>query len=233
MKSRGMVGVVAFLLASVATMTLFLYVHGVKKKAETGGTQVSVVVSKKDIPAGTSMDVLIGEGDFTTETIPATAQIDGAITSLEQLKGHVTSVPILAGEQIPVARLQGSTELPGGTLGIPAGFEATTLQLESQRIVGGTLHPGDHVEIYGSFAPPVAPHVTVTLVPYVKVVRVSKPSTADQATNQGTLVTMALRPQDAERVIFGQEHGFVWMALVPPGQSGQRKAPVYIRGLLK
>ena len=233
MKAKGMVGVTAFVLAAVAALAMFLFLHGVQHSASNGGAQATVVVAKKDLPAGTSMDAVISQGDLTTATIPAKDEVSGAVTSAEQLKGRVTSTPILAGEQIPVARLQGSTSLPGGTIGIPAGYEGMTLQLEQQRLVGGTLHPSDHVAIYGSFDPPVSSAVTVTLVPDVKVLKVAKPSTVDQASNQGELLTLALRPQDAEKVVFAQEHGTVWMALLAPGQAGQSKPPVTAGGVLK
>ena len=157
MRSRGLVGITAFIMAAIATMAIFLYLHGVKHSADTGGAQVTVIVSKKDLPAGTSMDGVISQGDLTTETIGSKTEVTGAITSVVQLKGRVTSTPILAGEQIPVARLQGSTSLPGGAIGIPTGFEAVTIQLEAQRMVGGALHPSDHVTIYGSFDQPVSP----------------------------------------------------------------------------
>src|SRR5213593_3829260 len=202
MKSRGMVGLVAFLLATVATAALFFYVHGIKRQAESGGGSVTVIVSKQDIPTGTDLDTLISSGAFTQTSIEEKDQVQGAVTSLEQLKGRRTAVPILAGEQIPIARLQGSTELPGGALGIPSGFQAMTVQLETQRIVGGVVHAGDHVAIYGSFQPPVSPNVTVTLVPDVKVLRVTRPSTVDQASSQGTIMMLALRPADTERVVF-------------------------------
>jgi len=234
MRSRGLVGITAFIMAAIATMAIFLYLHGVKHSADTGGAQVTVIVSKKDLPAGTSMDGVISQGDLTTETIGSKTEVTGAITSVVQLKGRVTSTPILAGEQIPVARLQGSTSLPGGAIGIPTGFEAVTIQLEAQRMVGGALHPSDHVTIYGSFDQPVSQPVTVTLVPDVKVLKVSRPSTVDQASSQGdTLLTVALRAPDAEKVVFAQEHGTVWMALLAPGQSGQAKPPVYSGGVLK
>ena len=139
MRSRGMVGLVAFGLATVATFSIFLYVHEVKQRAVTGGAQATVVVSKKDIPTGTSFDTLIAQGAFTTETIPRKTEVQGAVTSLEQLKGRRTSVPILAGEQIPMARLQGSTALPGGAFGIPTGYEAMTLQLDSAPSFRGTF----------------------------------------------------------------------------------------------
>jgi pilus assembly protein CpaB len=232
MKSRGMVGVIAFVLATVATAAVFLYVHGVKQKAESSGAQVQVIVSDRDIPTGTILDTLIDEGAFVAQTIPKSSMVEGAVTTLEQLKGKRTSAPVLAGEQIPLARIQGGVGLPGGALGIPGGFEAMTVQLESQRIVGGTLHPGDHVSILGSFAPPIAQNITVTLVPDVKVLRVSRPAATDQSSD-GMLITLALKAQDGERVVFGQEHGTVWMALVPPGESGQKRPPVTIGGVLK
>jgi len=225
-----MVGAIAFALALIATLTIFLYVHSVKRKAETGGAQVTVIVSKKDIPAATNLDTLIATGTFTTETIPVKSAVTGAVTSLEQLKGRRTSVPVLAGEQIPVARLQGSTALPGGSFGIPTGYEAVTLSLEATRIVGGIVQTGDHVSLYATFQPPVNPYETVTLVADVRVLRVVKPATGQSATT-GTLVTMALKPNDAQRVVFAQETGHVWMALQPPGQTGVRVPPTTVGGI--
>jgi pilus assembly protein CpaB len=225
-----MVGLMAFALAAVATGAVFLYVHGVKQKAETGGAQVTVIVSKEDIPANTVLDTLITKGAFTQETIPKTTEVAGAVTSLEQLKGGVTSVPILAGEQIPVARLQGSTQLPGGAIGIPAGFEAVTLQLDLQRAGDGTMQRGDHVTVFGTFrgvntagAINGQGEVTSSLVPDVKILRVTKPS-VDHPTD-GVMVTLALRPKDAEKVVFAQENGFVWLGLLPPGQAGTAQPP--------
>ena len=46
-------------------------------------------------------------------------------------------------------------------------------------------------------------------------------------------MTMALRAVDAQRVVFAQETGLVWMALQPPGQTGTHVRPVTIGGLTK
>ena len=67
----------------------------------------------------------------------------------------------------------------------------------------------------------------------VKVLKVAKPSTVDQASSQGTLLTLALRPQDAEKVVFAQEHGTIWIALLAPGQPGQSRPPLFAGGVLK
>ena len=95
----------------------------------------------------------------------------------------------------------------------------------------GLVHTGDHVSLYASFQPPVTKYETVTLVPDVRVLRVSAP-TVDHPTD-GTFVTMALRAGDAQRVVFAQENGRVWMALQPPGQTGTHVRPVTIGGVTR
>ena len=231
MKARGMVVVVAFLMATVATAAVFLYVNGVRKQAESGGERVAVIVSKTDIPAGTRLDDLITEGSFTTVSVPEDAVVTGAVTSLSQLKGRVTSTPVLAGEQIPTARLRGSTRLPGGTLGIPDGFQAVTVPLEASRVVGGGIRSGDHVTVYATFTDMGGQgsldDVTVTVVPDARVVRTGKPG-LEQATSPETLVTMALSPRDAQKVVFSQESARLWMALLAPGQPAPQRGVIRV-----
>ncbi len=230
MKARGMVVVVAFLLATVATAAVFLYVHGIRQQAESGGARVTVIVSKQDIPAGTRLDGLIEDGAFTTRSIPKDAVVGGAVTALSQLQGHVTSTPILAGEQIPTARLQGSTELPGGALGIPDGFQGVTIPLDTPEVVGGAVQRGDHVTIYGTFTEMGGTgsldDVTSVIVPDAHVIKTSK--TAIEEPSRQTMVTMALSPRDAEKVVFAQESGHVWMALLVPGERAPRRGVIRV-----
>jgi pilus assembly protein CpaB len=225
-----MVVVVAFVMATVATASIFFYVSGVKKQAKGSGETVEVIVSKQDIPTGTRLDDLIQSGAFTTDDVPTGNVVDGAVTSLSQLNGRVTSTPILAGEQIPTARLQGSQDLPGGQLGIPAGFEAISVPVEPAQIAGGAVHPGDHVTIFGTFTEMGGQgsldDVTSVLVPDARIVKTTKPS-IDQGPS-GMMITLALRPGDAQKVVFAQNSGNVWMGLLPPGQVGASKPRVTI-----
>jgi len=64
MKERGLVVVLAFLLAIGATAAVFLYVNGVKHDATSGGTTTQVIVSKQVIPSGTNLDGLVSSGAF-------------------------------------------------------------------------------------------------------------------------------------------------------------------------
>lgn len=221
MRSRGILIVIAVLLAGAATAAVFQYVQGVEDEAATGGDMARVVVSKQDIPSGTDLGPLLTQGAFTTQGFPQDALVDGAVTSLTQLEGQQAASTILAGEQISVARLRGEGEFGGGVLGIPEGHQALTIALEGPRIGGGHLRQGDHVTVYATFADP--DERTLVLVPDVLVLR---PPGVEAAGQGSGAVTLALTPRDAQRLVFAQERGTVWLGLLPPGQAGEPQPPV-------
>ena len=250
MKTRGLAVVVAFLLAIGATGAVYLYVSGVRKDATTEVTNMAtVIVSKQDIPAQTQLDNLISSGAFTTLQVPVAAVVHGAVTDVSQLKGQSTAFPVLEGEQITTARLQGSsTQVEGGVLGIPARHKAVTLPLDVPRAVGGVIQTGDHITLYATFedatvidtdlqklfqgASQEAPtrqeigDFTMTVVADVQVLKVVLPT--DQNGGAPVLMTLALTPEETQRVVFAQEEGKMWMALLPPGETGTTVSPVSV-----
>lgn len=224
MRSRGLVIAVAFLLAMSATLVVYLYLRGVEQRS-TGGEMVGVVVSAEDIPAGTQLDELVAEDQFDTLRVPEDAVVRDAVVSVEELRGRETSAPILAGEQISTTRLQGSEQLPGGNLGIPPGFQALTLPLESPRLAGGAIQAGDRITVYGTFtnvasAKGNAPAATVTLVPDAEVLEVTSAEVSGERSQTTEMVTLALKAKDAQKTVFAQEQGSVWMSLLPPNEKG-------------
>ena len=231
MRSRGLIIAIAFVLAGIATMVVYLYLLGVQRES-TGGQMVSVVVSEQDVPAGTDLDELISNGAITTRSGPRSALVRGAVTQLEGLKNRETSAAIAAGEQITTTRLRGSEQLPGGSLGIPTGYQALTLPLEGPRLAGGLVQRSDHVTIYGTFTNIAStqgssPASTVTLVADVQVLKTA--SSAPQEGGAGSSpywVTLALKPKDAQKVVFAQEQGSIWMSLLPPDEKGTASRPV-------
>jgi pilus assembly protein CpaB len=253
MKARGMVLVIAVVLAGVAAGAVFMYVRGIQEETRAAEERVSVVVAKEDIPPGTELDALLSGGMFARLGVPRNSLIRGVVTTLDQLQGHETSSPIIAGEQITTARLRGEAEFGGGVLGIPEGQKAVTLPLESPRALGGVLQTGDHVSIYATFTEAgktsakvrvdeagsvttatgrvtAVPGLTITVVPDVQVLRAASPasgSIGSSAEDRKTiLVTMALTPRDAQRVIFAMERGEVWLGLLPPNEAGAAEVPV-------
>lgn len=158
MRSRGLVVMLALVLATLATAGVFLYSRGVKEDARQGGDLATIVVSTVDISANTDLNDLIRDEMFTTRDVPRDALIDDPITQVSQLRNLRNSVYIFAGEQIPVARVQGG-EVPGGLLSIPEGHQAMTVALQAPRAISGALAGGDKVAIYATFT-----GVDITLV---------------------------------------------------------------------
>jgi Flp pilus assembly protein CpaB len=152
--------------------------------------------------------------------------------------------------KVTSARPEGSTPPPAcATQGIPEGYEAVTLNLSAPQAGGGVVQRGDHITIYASFSDVSVIRgssladffagkaeadnqtqdlgdFTVTVVPDVTVLRVIQETIASTNTDSTIALTLALTPEDASHVIFSQQNGSVWMALLPPGQDGENVAPV-------
>ena len=246
MKGRGLVVFLALIMATLATVGVFMYMQGAEDQAP-GGTMVQVVVSQVDLPARTDLDQLIKDDQFRIVQVPANVLVSGAITSVDQLAGKSNSVAILAGEQIPAARISGN--VPGGALAIPDGMQAMTVSLDAPRAVAGAINAGDHVTIYSTFKGvpgngAAKETSTVVLVPTAELLAVfrplasstfggsDEPSPAEQL--PGTLtVTLALTPEDTQRFVFSMESGSPWFGLLPPDESGQPMEPISYAQVVK
>ena len=240
-KGRALVVVLALILATVATAGVFLYAQSLEEGAEAGGAMVSVVVSEVDIPPRTDLNLLIRDDLFRIIQVNEAAYVDGAITSVDQLADKNNAVAILAGEQIPAARITGNVQ--GGALSIPEGMEALTVSLDAPRGVAGLINTGDSVTIYSTFKEVArrdgsTETVTVVLVPTVELLAVHRPlsSTAfggDEASGSEQLpgslfATLALTPEDAQRFVFSMENGSTWFGLLPPDAEGEALPPITI-----
>ena len=250
MKGRGLVVFLALILATLATAGVFMYSRGVQEEAKTGGTMAQVVVSKVDLPARTDLDQMIKDDQFKIIQVPENVVVDGAITSVDQLAGKSNSEAILAGEQIPAARISGN--VPGGALAIPQGMEAITVSLDASRGVAGAINTGDHVVIYGTYTDftdiatgQKVPTTTSVLVPTAELLAVFRPiasstfgSNDESATSgeqlPGSLaVTLALSPEDTQKFVFTMETGRVWFGLLPPDENGQPMKPISFAQVVK
>jgi pilus assembly protein CpaB len=236
MKGRGLVVFLALVMATLATVGVFLYTQNADK-GQPVGEMVAVVVSNVDIPANTNLNVLITDDQFKIIQVPEVAAVEGAVTSVDQLRDKTNSLPILAGEQIPVARIQGEGTVPGGALGIPNGHEAITVSVDAPRAIAGAIGVGDNLTVYGTYsgfqtpAGKKIPTMTSVLVPLAEVLAVYQPNYGDSGTlatsgsqrGSGTIsLTLALTPVDAQRMVFTMETGSVWFGLLPPNADGTR-----------
>jgi pilus assembly protein CpaB len=217
----------ALVLALAGGVVLVAYVRGADARAAAGLRTVQVLVVAQLVPAGTPADQLADKVD--TELVPAKTAVPGRVLHLADLAGKVAAVDLQPGEQLLAGRFKAPGELrAAGTVDVPAGDQEVSVLLEPQRAVGGRLAAGDKVGVYLSMTDPAA--TTHAVLHGVLVTQVQgapaapSGSTGTETASAGSaaptgslLITLAVTAKDAEEVVFGAEHGTLWLSLEPDG----------------
>jgi pilus assembly protein CpaB len=228
-RRRILAALAALVLLLAGTVVLMAYVRGADARALAGVQTVEVLVADQRIPAGTSGKDLAAL--VRREVLPVKAALPGRVTDLAELAGRSATVDLEPGEQLLASRFAdpASQQAPG-TVAVPAGKSELSVLLEPQRVIGGRLAAGDTVGVYISMQEP-APQTHVVLH-HVLVTQVQgAPAPADpeaegdtETASSGTaaptsslMVTLAVTAQQAEAVVFGVEHGTIWLSLEPEG----------------
>jgi pilus assembly protein CpaB len=226
MRRRLLAASAALVLFVLGTVVLLAYVRGADARAFAGAQPVRVLVVDQLVPAGTPGD---GLAEFLrTDTVPAKSAVAGRVTDLAELTGLVATTDLEPGEQLLASRFENPRDLQvAGTVAVPEGLQEVSILLEPQRAVGGRLAAGDAVGVYLSLADPAQTHVVLhrALVTQVQ----GAPAAPAPASESGVdpaassapasslMVTLAVDSRDAESVVFGAEHGTLWLSLEPEG----------------
>ena len=228
MRRRFVAAVAALLLLVVGTAILLAYVKGADARALAGTRTVSVLVVDAPIPAGTRGEDVSGK--VRTEMVPEKVAMPGRVTDLAALGGRVTTVDLQPGEQLLAGRFARPADLRApGTVALPPGLQEVSILLEPQRAVGGRLAAGDGVGVVVSLKPDsggkaethaVLHHVLVTQIQGAPAA--ADPSNTAQTASSGSaaptqnlLITLGVSAAQAEAVVFGAEHGTLWLTLEP------------------
>jgi Flp pilus assembly protein CpaB len=250
MRSRGLVVAIAVVLAVAAAAAVILYTQGIKEGADQN--LQTVIVATQEIPANQRLDALIEQGLFTQVQVPDDALVSGAVTDTTQLQGKTTVTPILANEQISLSRLSGA-EKPLNLVGVSKGHIGVAFELEAPQGGAGNVQPGDHVAVFATYqnvqaiagdlraqlTNPAAsataartvqvPDFTVTLIPTVRVLKIENPTvdaeTGETSQNDRIRITLDLLPEEAQRMVFAQENGLVWLGLLHPDEEDGHGQP--------
>jgi pilus assembly protein CpaB len=141
--------VIALVLAVVAAGLVVMYTSNVKSQADKSIKTTTVVVSKGDIVAGTPVNTLVTGNAFTTRQVATKDVVPGAFTSVSSLNTSLaTATNITAGAQITPAMFSDSKDTAIVNQ-IHGTMRAVQLAFNANRVLGGTLKAGDHVDIYG------------------------------------------------------------------------------------
>jgi pilus assembly protein CpaB len=236
-RSAGLV--VAVVLATVATLALVSYVHGVEARATSGPGTASVFVAKAQIPAGTSAEAAIEHAAIARANVPRSLVATDAITALDEITGRVAAVTIQQGEAILASRFVTAGSAASSGLDIPAGHQAMSVEVNTPPGGGGFVAPGSHVSVLahltiaqGSSAGPrvqfILQNIQVLGVGQ-RTLSTSQPATPNSqqvaTSTDRTLLTLAVTPSDAEKLAFALFEGDIYFTLL-----GDDVKPVHTSG---
>ncbi|MBA3266177.1 MAG: Flp pilus assembly protein CpaB [Nocardioidaceae bacterium] len=231
MKRKGVLLVVAVVIAAVGASLVLLYVNGLAGAAKANESLVKVLAATEVIEPGQTAEQAQAEGKLALTEIPQSSVVKGALTSVETIGDKVALSTIYPGEQILAAKF-GTTAASKQTLTIPKGQLAVSLELSDPARVAGFVTPGSHVVIFVSSAVTATDttaesNFTRILVPNVEVIGVGETTVLSAASDKAddasteevpkTILTVALDQADAERVIFASGTGGLTFGLLAEG----------------
>ena len=219
----------AVLLALVGVVAVVLYANGADQRAVASAQPRTVFISTQAVPSGTTLNDAIAGGLIVETSLPAKSVPVGSLTAVtDDNKNLLALSEIAPGEYIQSARF-GTTPQGSQAIRVPNGQIAMSLTLSDPARVGTFVAPGSHIVLYDSVAGATAtagaaPAQGGTHVLFENVLVIAIGSTAltpaqpkgeaTAAPNQGgALVTLALTPDQAPRLVHALQNGSLYAGL--------------------
>ena len=227
------VGLAVFLLGGAVVL---ITTRSSNSSASAG--EVTVVVAKQSLAAGTSGDQLVAGNLIQTKNVKPADVSAGALNSTSQLSGRTLASGVAAGQQITLGALnttaapQAAASSPVGprALEVPVGKQALAIQVPF--VAGGAqlVSPGTLVNIYANVAKggPADLPCTELAFPSVQVLAASTAQGTGAITGGATVVpaagpdivyVLAVDPGQAESLIFLQKNESLYFTVVPKNQA--------------
>lgn len=240
MGRRTLLLIASVLVAAVGTALVAIYVRGAEERAESGASLVTVLVAKENVPAGTGARNLVDEQLVATDTVLRRQAAPDAFTSATQLQplaneGLVNTGPILAGQVIQRAMFGDSTEVTAS--GLEADQMRLAIQLNDPNRSAGFLQSGSDVAVFYTTGDGAGQR-TQLLLDKVRVLSVGATvqrrsrsgsgsgdasagaTSATEDTVPTTIVSVAVNQAQAQKLIFSQQAGELYFAILQPGKKG-------------
>lgn len=244
MRTKVLIIVVALALGGVAAVLAARYVTSARTEIASGSTPIEVLVAQEDIPRGLSSEELISNEMIKIEEVPQRFVAAGAISSARAIEGQVLSAPLTKGEQVTSSRFA-VPSAAGLAYSVPKDMVAIAIPVDEVKGISGLVRPGDHVAVFATFAPGPngEENVTRILLADAKVLAMGGALTVEETpeggddkggalaasrqdeTSVARTMTLSVLPAEAEKLVFAEETGKVWVTLLPATADGLPKAP--------
>jgi len=234
----------AAVIAALGTLMVFMYAKAADSRAEEQFDAVQVLQAVKQIDSGESFDDAAQAGKFELKNVPKAELLDGYQTDLTGLKGRVATQTIFVGEQV-TSNTWGDEAVAETSLAIPKEMMAISVNLTDPGRVSGFVTPGSDVSIFVTYSRIVdSQPVAQVLLDRVKVLGIGASSTitSTTTTKEGestteeiprTLMTLALKQADAQRVIYAAANGQLSVGLLTKDTTLAPTTPTTEQNLFK
>jgi pilus assembly protein CpaB len=147
---------------------------------------------------------------------PASMPLQGAFTTPESLVGRVVLYPLAVGEPVLERQLSSPGTGVGLTVKIPDGMRAISLKSDEVVGVAGFLLPGTHIDVLVTLHALNSPEtLTSTVLQDAEVLASGQKTQPDPEGKAitATVVTLLVKPEDAERVVLASTQGTLHFVL--------------------
>lgn len=200
----------ALAVAALATFGAYRYLQ-----ANSGPAKVEtrpVVVAKTDIPEGAGITKeQVGTVNLAVSLVPV-----GAFNSTDSVVGRVTRVAIFSGETIVPGRLAPAGTGPGIEIKIPPGKRAMAVRINDVAGISGLVQPNSRVDVLVTIADQTTnKQVAKLFMENMQVLSVGTEIQRDASgkPNPATTATIAVTPEEAERLAIAMNTGSIQLVL--------------------
>jgi len=213
--------IAAVLVAAIGTGLVFAYVKKADDRAIADQEPVTVLVAKVAIAPGTRVVDAATAGSFEQKEFPKASIVPGALSSTDPVKDQVVVSTIFPGQQL-LTGMFGATAAATGSIAIPPGQIAASFSFGDPQRVAGFVQPGSNVVVFltsslqGNTATTrvLLPKVTVIAVGPTTITPPADPAQANPEQLPRAMLTLALTQAQAEKLIFAQGNGTMYLGLL-------------------
>lgn len=225
---------IAIILGVFAAYSVRNYVNNVQVEVSKRATPVRVFVASESLPLGLTIDELRSRQLVKVKSVPEEYVSRDAVKPNNDLGDRVLATSVSEGEQLTYNNFMLSKNA-GLSFATPDKKVAVAIPTDEKRAVGNLIKIGDYVNVIGTVEDRDGNQLTQTILQKVQVLAIDKTmdnndkkeestggglaSKAASSSESKKTITLALSQSDAEKIVFVQEKGSIWLTLAPSGQS--------------
>lgn len=224
MKAKRLLTALLFAVLVSGVFTFWLS-RRVAKAAHVDAPQKQLyVASGKALDAGEQLK----PGSLQLVAWPAATPLAGGFTRIDEVAGRIVLYPLPKGEPILERQLAAAGAGAGLTAKIPTGMRAISVRSDEVVGVAGFLLPGTHVDVLMTYHSVTTPEPrTLTALQDVVVLAAGQQiqPQADGKPISVNVVTLLLKPEDAEKLVLATSLGGIYFVLRNGADEEQALSP--------